>query len=553
MIAVIGDRAEERTVGEFFELFKTPWEPYRNGRRYDVVLCAGNASLDDVSAKLLIIFGPDKTAFDADQKVHIEGRRHGGEMAVLDTRLPIYGGIATFRAGSGTVIGTDESGGAVLYIGQSGGVPFVRAGYDLFGEIRSLLTEGQPAANARIPSLEVHIALLRHLILTCGIPLVEIPPVPDGYRFITCLTHDMDHASIRRHKLDSTILGFLYRATVGSVRNTVRGRVSMQDLFTNFVAAAKLPFIYAGIAQDFWYEFDRYLEIEGGRPSTFFAIPFARRPGRTRNGEAPRARASAYDVSHVAEKMRRLKAAGCEIGLHGIDAWFDTDMAREEANRIAEVSSARQIGVRMHWLYGDENSAAVLEDADLLYDSTVGYNQTVGYRAGTSQVFRPLQAKRIFELPMHVMDTALFYPDYLNLSQQEAWAWLAPIFRNALHHGGVLTFNWHDRSIAPERLWGKFYVRLLDELTQQQAWFATAAQTVAWFRKRRSAIFEAADDKTCTVRVTDNNNGESLPALRLRFHRPGTSDYSDVSFDRGIQFDFSESKGPCTKAMRLPL
>ena len=45
-----------------------------------------------------------------------------------------------------------------------------------------------------------------------------------------------------------------------------------------------------------------------------------------------------------------------------------------------------------------------------VYDSTIGYNETVGYRAGTTQPYRPLAASRLLELPLHVMDTALFYP-----------------------------------------------------------------------------------------------------------------------------------------------
>ena len=53
-----------------------------------------------------------------------------------------------------------------------------RIGYDLFGEVRTLLTVGQPPENASIPTLELHIALLRDLIVVCGFPLVEIPPVP---------------------------------------------------------------------------------------------------------------------------------------------------------------------------------------------------------------------------------------------------------------------------------------------------------------------------------------------------------------------------------------
>ena len=88
------------------------------------------------------------------------------------------------------------------------------------------------------------------------------------------------------------------------------------------------------------------------------------------------------------------------------------------------------------------------------YDSTVGYNETVGYRAGTTQVFKPLQASRLLELPQHVMDTALFYRAHLGLSQREASTYLSRIVDNAEQFGGCLTINWHDRSMAPERAVG---------------------------------------------------------------------------------------------------
>ena len=84
-----------------------------------------------------------------------------------------------------------------MYQRESRGRDVARIGYDLFAEIRTLLTVGQPAAYASIPTLDLHIALLRDLIVASGAPLVEIPPVPEGYRFIACLTHDVDHPSIR--------------------------------------------------------------------------------------------------------------------------------------------------------------------------------------------------------------------------------------------------------------------------------------------------------------------------------------------------------------------
>ena len=45
VIGVIANQSNEGAVREFFELFKTPWEFYRDGVRYDVVLCHGDCRL----------------------------------------------------------------------------------------------------------------------------------------------------------------------------------------------------------------------------------------------------------------------------------------------------------------------------------------------------------------------------------------------------------------------------------------------------------------------------------------------------------------------------
>src|SRR4029077_8778605 len=128
----------------------------------------------------------------------------------------------------------EDSKECAAYLSESQGTVTARIGYDLFAEIRSLLTVGQPAANASLPALELHIAFLRDLITGCGVSLVEIPPVPEGYQFVACLTHDVDHPSIRQHKLDHTMFGFLYRAVFGSLLNLIRGRISVQDLLMNW-------------------------------------------------------------------------------------------------------------------------------------------------------------------------------------------------------------------------------------------------------------------------------------------------------------------------------
>ncbi len=173
----------------------------------------------------------------------------------------------------------------------------------------------------------------------------------------------------------------------------------------------------------------------------------------------------------------------------------------------------------MHWLYFDARSPLILEQAGADYDSTIGYNETVGYRAGTTQVYKPLEVTRLLELPLHVMDTALFYPSYLNLARAEARLRVDRIIDNAVQFGGCVTVNWHDRSFAPERLWGDFYVDLVNRLKNREAWCSTAAQTVSWFRKRRSAIFENVNWQSGEIRVKVSVGvSGDVPDLQLRIH-----------------------------------
>ena len=322
--------------------------------------------------------------------------------------------------------------------------------------------------------------------------------------------------------------------------------MTVQNLLRNWAAALKLPFVQMGVAKDFWREFaDRYLQMEKGLHSTFFVIPFSGQPGRKSDGAAPAMRAARYGAQDIADAIRKLAAAGCEVGLHGIDAWLDSAKGRQELQQIRNITSSSEIGVRMHWLYFDQQSPLVLEQAGAAYDSTVGYNGTVGYRAGTTQVFKPLGVTQLLELPLHVMDTALFYPSHLALSPRQAKALLAPMLENAVRFGGTLTVNWHDRSLAPERLWGEFYRDLIQELQTRGAWFATAGQATSWFRNRRAAGFEIDLMEPRTVRVKlAVDQCDNLPEMRLRVHNarksdPGSmqrsTDFVDMKIDQGIE------------------
>lgn len=526
MIGVIAHPTEQAVVREFFELFKTPWEFYHSDRNYGVLLCTTDADFNKVTAKVTLIYAGQKRTIDSEENIDIASQRKGDRVLSYNgIPIPIYGECLTFQEAGAAVLCDQVSRQPAIHLHQYRDRVVARIGYDLFGEIHTLLTAGQPTASAAIPALDLHIALLRDFIVANGVALVEIPPVPDGYRFIACLTHDVDHPSIRLHRFDHTIFGFLYRAVLGSLFDVVRGRRPFRDLLTNWAAALKLPFIQLGVARDFWYEFDSYTKLERGFRSSFFVIPFKDCPGRSRSGTAPSRRASRYGAKEIAGPVRALLSAGCEIGLHGIDAWLDGAQGREELAEIRRITGAQNIGVRMHWLYFCEQSPGTLDRAGADYDSTVGYNETVGYRAGTTQAYKPLDAVRLLELPLHIMDTALFFPGHLHLFPKEASKRVGAIIENAVHYGGVVTVNWHDRSIAPERLWGDFYLQLIDGLSNSGAWFATAAEAVSWFRKRRAVTFAHTSWETnppdAAVKSNVDMGGDGLPGLRLRTYTAG--------------------------------
>jgi hypothetical protein len=194
----------------------------------------------------------------------------------------------------------------------------------------------------------------------------------------------------------------------------------------------------------------------------------------------------------------------------------------------------------MHWLLRDANTPVVLERAGYAYDATAGYNETVGYRNGTTQVFRPFGAQTLLELPLHIQDGALFYPQRLDLSEPEAQTRCSALIRRAQELGGVLTVLWHDRSHGPERFWGDFYIGLVRALKSANAWFCTAGQAVDWFRKRRAVRFERVE-RAGGTRIRLCYDGDAIrPPLRVVMHRlavKGSATHIPWNGRTAVEFD----------------
>src|SRR6185436_11097222 len=288
MIGVAMDPADLQTAEEFFELFKTPWERAVPKRKYRVVLST-NGCIENLEADLFLVYGSGETAVDRAAGIRLDQRQGPVDLAWEESTFPVYGRLAAFDAG--TAAHTLRSGQeAVDYRDRVGTCRVWRIGYDLFEEIRHLLTNGQPSRQAPTPTIELHIALLRHVLLESGVPFVEIPPRPDGYDFICCLTHDVDFFGIRRHKFDRTLAGFVGRASLKTLADLVRGRRPLGQAARNWVALLSLPLVFLKLVPDFWRPFDDYARVEEGSRSTFFLVPFKGLPGIAPDGTVDSAR-----------------------------------------------------------------------------------------------------------------------------------------------------------------------------------------------------------------------------------------------------------------------
>ncbi len=524
MIGVVSKPEERAAAEEFFQLFKTPWEFFDQAHRYDVLIVT-DQSVPETDAPLVIAYGAAESSVDVYPWTSAPVEPSGTCVKWDDVCLPIYGRLFEFAGPDRPILFCCGRGASVGYEQNRNGRRILRIGYDLFQEIFFLLTNGQPPRNALIPSLDLHISMLRYFILNSGVPLLEIPPVPAGFRFIACPTHDVDFIGIKRHLLDHSMLGFLFRASIGCIFDVLAGKASLPKLKKNLKAAFSVPFLFFGIGPDPWDKFEYCLQIENGFRSTFFFIPFKKRAGKGFGEGKRRRRAAAYDIGDAGDIIRKLQAKGCEIGVHGIDAWHSIESGREELARVKNrIEATHELGIRMHWLCGNEDTFRILDNCGYSYDSTMGYNEAVGFKAGTAQVFKPIGVKNLLEIPLHIQDTALFSPGRMNASEAHAATLCRKIIEHVSRYNGVLTILWHERSLGPERFWDDFYIKLIGLVAAGNAWIAPANEVADWFRMRRSVSFEKNESGEGKVQISFNfANKSGLPSLVLRQFRGNKS------------------------------
>ena len=130
-------------------------------------------------------------------------------------------------------------------------------------------------------------------------------------------------------------------------------------------------------------------------------------------------------------------------------------------------------------------------------------------------------------ISLSIMDSAMFSRGRMGLSDGEADAAVDRILAIAHAVGGTIVVNWHCRSLAPERLWGRFYQHLLNKLASEKAWFVSAGEAVDWFAWRRSLRFDRPklEDGRGVVVIAPTAGPR---AGVLRVWRPGSTGPEDL-------------------------
>lgn len=301
---------------------------------------------------------------------------------------------------------------------------------DITGYLDNLTTDISfnmtPVLNEYLEKLAM---LCGYLFWKCRQTFVRVNYLPYGYSWGTCISHDVDNLSVKEHGLNSVIL----KSIAGTFLEIFYGHGSLKNALIYSYDCLKCTLFGS---KDPYDNIEKWVELEKNIPSTFY---FALEKGLGID----------YSREQIIRAINILRKNNFEIGIHGQNPSNENSITKEfeEMQGILDKSPS---GIRMHYLRFDKNTWQYLEKAGYLYDTTYGYNKKVGYRSGTVMPYIvPLTLnEQIVEIPLHLMDTTLFNPRYMNLSTESAIS----LTKNAIEHTkkyrGVLSVLVHQRSVS---------------------------------------------------------------------------------------------------------
>jgi hypothetical protein len=316
--------------------------------------------------------------------------------------------------------------------------------------------------NFRVPYLDLFI---RERLAKNNIPFKSI--WGDNNLFSVCLTHDVDRVESYS---PTSFLRDLKKQKL--FENNLFNRLKIQF---NILKTSIKKRMQNKVFDELWC-YERWVDLENkyGVKSTYF---FFVRPDEED--------ISIYDCDYelideivydskkvsVAQYIKRLKNDGFEIGLHGSFYSFNNRELFGKQKEVLEALLETKIySTRQHYLHYEINKTPnVHAENGVFIDSTLGFNTDVGYRAGTSFPYY-IETSRgaVLEIPLIIMDSALFSKNGLDYSMEDAKKTIIDIFDVTEEVGGCVTINFHPDYLNISKYFDT-YKFILDEITRRKA------------------------------------------------------------------------------------
>ena len=183
-----------------------------------------------------------------------------------------------------------------------------------------------------------------------------------------------------------------------------------------------------------------------------------------------------------------LRKNGSEIALHAsMSSYKEETSLREELRLFREMMGSDPTGLRHHILKFSAPKSWEIELAvGLEYDGTFAYNRYFGFRGGVCFPYRPFASNRlpITELPQGFMDFTAMHKGLRGSKFSEKIEEVRKVIEK---YHGVFVVNFHNTYLNSETFpdISGAYEKLLDDVTREGYWVATAQECARWWKFRR--------------------------------------------------------------------
>lgn len=304
------------------------------------------------------------------------------------------------------------------------------------------------------------------------------PRWPGGKRAALCLSHDVDYPEVVRWLEPLRVLRRRGARGIRPGLDVLRGR------------------------RHTWH-FDTWLALEervGARSAFYFVARRGSMSEYARGTPDP-----FYDVTapRFRETLRRLNAAGAEVGLHAsYRAYSSRPRFETERGRLEAVVGTQVVGNRHHYLHLDparpDDTLALHDELGFLYDTTLGHDRQLGWRNGLALPFFPFHSGQrrelqTLQLPFAWMDQQLFL--YGDLNPGEPLGLLRDLVETTAAQGGCLLLNIHEYTFDEELFpgWRRTYGRILEEVAARgDFWIETPRRVAEHWCRRAERILAAS-------------------------------------------------------------